>query len=99
MHKKTVVDFKELGHRLIFENPVKILATKLIDDVEAILKKVVYYQSQGYYVVGYVSYEAGKAFENNFSVKTFPLSGLIKLIILYSFIIELIRIFLSFTIG
>ncbi|MCY7171988.1 aminodeoxychorismate synthase component I [Streptococcus gallolyticus subsp. gallolyticus] len=75
MHKKTVVDFKELGHRLIFENPVKILATKLIDDVEAILKKVVYYQSQGYYVVGYVSYEAGKAFENNFSVKTFPLSG------------------------
>ncbi|MEE0949587.1 MAG: aminodeoxychorismate synthase component I, partial [Streptococcus equinus] len=75
MHKKTVVDFKELGQRLIFENPVKILATKLIDDVEAILKKVVYYQSQGYYVVGYVSYEAGKAFENNFSVKTFPLSG------------------------
>ncbi len=75
MHKKTVVDFKELGHRLIFENPVKILATKLIDDVEAILKKVVYYQSQGYYVVGYVSYEAGKAFENNFSVKTFSLSG------------------------
>lgn len=75
MHKKTVVDFKELGHRLIFENLVKILATKLIDDVEAILKKVVYYQSQGYYVVGYVSYEAGKAFENNFSVKTFPLSG------------------------
>ncbi|HHU65958.1 aminodeoxychorismate synthase component I [Streptococcus sp.] len=75
MHKKTVVDFKELGHRLIFENPVKILATKLIDDVETILKKVVYYQSQGYYVVGYVSYEAGKAFENNFSVKTFPLSG------------------------
>ncbi|EQC69404.1 Para-aminobenzoate synthase, aminase component, Aminodeoxychorismate lyase [Streptococcus sp. HSISB1] len=75
MHKKTVVDFKELGHRLIFENPVKILATKSIDDVEAILKKVVYYQSQGYYVVGYVSYEAGKAFENNFSVKTFPLSG------------------------
>lgn len=42
MHKKTVVDFKELGHRLIFENPVKILATKLIGDVEAILKKGVH---------------------------------------------------------
>ena len=42
MHKKTVVDFKELGHQLIFENPVRILATKLIGDVDAILKKVVH---------------------------------------------------------
>lgn len=42
MHKKTVVDFKELGHQLIFENPVRILETKLIGDVDAILKKVVH---------------------------------------------------------
>ena len=33
------------------------------------------YQKQGYYVIGYVSYEAAKAFDEKFLVKSFPLSA------------------------
>ncbi|WP_286783013.1 aminodeoxychorismate synthase component I [Streptococcus sp. UBA4344] len=75
MHKKTVVDFKELSQRLIFEKPLAELATKSVADVKKILKAVEDYQKQGYYVVGYLSYEAGKAFDEKFTLKSQPLSG------------------------
>ncbi|WP_204983804.1 aminodeoxychorismate synthase component I [Streptococcus equinus] len=75
MHKKTVVDFKELGQRLIFENPLTELSAKSVREVKDILQEVENYQKQGYYVIGYVSYEAAKAFDENFSVKSSPLSG------------------------
>lgn len=75
MHKKTVVDFKELGQRLIFENPLIELSAKSAKDVKLILQEVENYQMQGYYVIGYVSYEAAQAFDEKFSVKTRPLSG------------------------
>ena len=75
MHKKTVVDFKELGQRLIFENPLIELSAKSAKDVKPILQEVENYQMQGYYVIGYVSYEAAQAFDEKFSVKTRPLSG------------------------
>ncbi|MBJ7540858.1 aminodeoxychorismate synthase component I [Streptococcus sp. SL1232] len=75
MHKKTVVDFKELGQRLIFEKPLAELATKSVADVKKILQAVEDYQKQGYYVVGYLSYEAANAFDNKFSVKSEVLSG------------------------
>lgn len=70
-----VVDFKELGHRLIFENPIKILAAKTLATVKTVLEQVAFYQKQGYYVVGYVSYEAGAAFESHFELKKHTLSG------------------------
>ncbi|MCO4540050.1 anthranilate/para-aminobenzoate synthase [Streptococcus infantarius subsp. infantarius] len=75
MHKKTVVDFKELGQRLIFENPLIELSAKSVKDVKTILQEVENYQKQGYYVIGYVSYEAAKAFDEKFLVKSFPLSA------------------------
>ncbi|WP_205401600.1 aminodeoxychorismate synthase component I [Streptococcus lutetiensis] len=75
MHKKTVVDFKELGQRLIFENPLTELSAKSVREVKDILQEVENYQKQGYYVIGYVSYEAAKAFDEKFSVKSSPLSG------------------------
>lgn len=75
MHKKTVVDFKELGQRLIFENPLIELSAKSVKDVKTILQEVENYQKQGYYVIGYVSYEAAKAFDEKFPVKSSPLSA------------------------
>ena len=74
-HKKTVIDFKHLGERLIFENPLEELSTKSLNKVRSILNEVEDYQKQGYYVVGYVSYEAAKAFEEKFTVKQSSLSA------------------------
>ena len=75
MHKKTVVDFKELGQHLIFENPLTELSAKSVREVKDTLQEVENYQKQRYYVIGYVSYEAAKAFDEKFSVKSSPLSG------------------------
>ena len=55
MHKKTVVDFKELGQRLIFENPLTELSAKSVREVKDTLQEVENYQKQRYYVIGYVS--------------------------------------------
>ena len=73
MHKKTVIDFKELGVRQIFTDTIKELKTKDIKAVKHLLAEVEAYQNQGYYAVGYVSYEAAPAFETKFEVIDGPL--------------------------
>ena len=73
MHKKTVIDFKELGVRLIFTDAIKELKTKDIKEVKHLLAEVEAYQNKGYYAVGYVSYEAAPAFETKFQVIDGPL--------------------------
>lgn len=73
MHKKTVIDFKELGVRQIFTDTIKELKTKDIKEVKHLLAEVEAYQNQGYYAVGYVSYEAAPAFETKFEVIDGPL--------------------------
>ena len=73
MHKKTVIDFKELGVRQIFTDTIKELKTKDIKEVKHLLAEVEAYQNQGYYAVGYVSYEAAPAFETKFEVIDSPL--------------------------
>ena len=73
MHKKTVIDFKELGVRQIFTDAIKELKTKDIKEVKHLLAEVEAYQNQGYYAVGYVSYEAAPAFETKFEVIDDPL--------------------------
>ena len=73
MHKKTVIDFKELGVRQIFTDTIKELKTKDIKEVKHLLAEVEAYQNQGYYAVGYVSYEAAPAFETTFEVIDGPL--------------------------
>lgn len=75
MHKQTIIDFKELGLRHLFTNPIKELKTRNLDQVEALLREVEAYQKQGFYAVGYVSYEAAPAFEKKFAVHPAPLMG------------------------
>ena len=73
MHKKTVIDFKELGVRQIFTDAIKELKTKDIKEVNPLLDELEAYQNEGYYAVGYVSYEAAPAFETKFQVIAGPL--------------------------
>lgn len=73
MHKKTVIDFKELGVRQIFTDAIKELKTKNIKEVKHLLAEVEAYQNKGYYAVGYLSYEAAPAFETKFQVIDGPL--------------------------
>ena len=75
MHKQTIIDFKELGLRYLFTKPIKELKTKNLDQVEDLLREVEAYQEQGFYAVGYVSYEAAPAFEKKFSIHPAPLMG------------------------
>ena len=62
MHKQTIIDFKELGLRYLFTKPIKELKTRNLDQVEDLLREVEAYQEQGFYAVGYVSYEGCSCF-------------------------------------
>ena len=73
MHKKTIIDFKQLGQRLIFMNPIKELKTRRLDQVGELLTEIEGWQEKGYYAVGYVSYEAAPAFEETLQVHQAPL--------------------------
>ena len=73
MHRKTVIDFRALGERYIFTQPIKELKTRDLTEVTALLAQVESFQEQGYYVVGYVSYEAAPAFEEKLAVHKAPL--------------------------
>ena len=73
MHRKTVIDFRALGERYTFTQPIKELKTRNLAEVVDLLAQVESYQEQGYYVVGYVSYEAAPAFEEKLAVHKAPL--------------------------
>ena len=73
MHRKTVIDFRALGKRYTFTQPIKELKTRDLAEVADLLAQVESYQEQGYYVVGYVSYEAAPAFEEKLAVHKAPL--------------------------
>lgn len=75
MHRKTVIDFRALGERYTFTQPIKELKTRDLSEVADLLAQVESYQEQGYYVVGYVSYEAAPAFEEKLAVHNLPLLG------------------------
>ena len=75
MHRKTVIDFRALGERYTFTQPIKELKTRNLAEVVDLLAQVESYQEQGYYVVGYVSYEAAPAFEEKLAVHKLPLLG------------------------
>ena len=75
MHRKTVIDFRALGERYTFTQPIKELKTRDLTEVADLLAQVESYQEQGYYVVGYVSYEAAPAFEKKLAVHKLPLLG------------------------
>ena len=73
MHKKTVIDFKELGVRQIFTHAIEEIKTKDFKEVKSLIKKIETYQEKGYYAVGYVAYEASQAFEPKFQIFDGPL--------------------------
>ena len=75
MHRKTVIDFRALGERYTFTQPIKEIKTRDLAEVADLLAQVESYQEQGYYVVGYVSYEASPAFEEKLAVHKSPLLG------------------------
>ena len=75
MHRKTVIDFRALGERYIFTQPIKELKTRRLAEVADLLAQVENYQEQGFYVAGYVSYEAAPAFEEKLAVHKAPLLG------------------------
>ncbi|KXT74368.1 Para-aminobenzoate synthase, aminase component / Aminodeoxychorismate lyase [Streptococcus sp. DD10] len=68
-----MIDFKELGLRQIFTQPIKELKTREVTEVQSLLAEAERYQLAGYYVVGYVSYEAAPAFEEKLQVYSAPL--------------------------
>ena len=70
-----MIDFRALGERYTFTQPIKELKTRKVAEVAALLAQVESYQEQGYYVVGYVSYEAAPAFEEKLAVHPAPLLG------------------------
>ena len=70
-----MIDFRALGERYIFTQPIKELKTRDLAEVTNLLAQVESYQEQGYYVVGYVSYEAAPAFEEKLAVHKAPLLG------------------------
>ena len=49
MHRKTVIDFRALGERYTFTQPIKELKTRDLAEVTALLAQVESYQEQGYY--------------------------------------------------
>ncbi|MGT2934567.1 aminodeoxychorismate synthase component I [Streptococcus castoreus] len=63
MHRKTIIDFKELGQRYLFDHPLVELIAKEHNQVGTVIEQVEHYQELGYYVVGYLSYEAASFFD------------------------------------
>ncbi|QRO06719.1 aminodeoxychorismate synthase, component I [Streptococcus oralis] len=62
-----------MGERYTFTQPIRELKTRDLSEVANLLAQVESYQVQGYYVVGYVSYEAAPAFEEKLAVHKAPL--------------------------
>ena len=70
-----MIDFRVLGERYTFTQPIKELKTRDLAEVADLLAQVESYQEQGYYVVGYISYEAAPTFEEKLAVQKAPLLG------------------------
>ncbi|SDG06740.1 aminodeoxychorismate synthase, subunit I /aminodeoxychorismate lyase apoprotein [Fontibacillus panacisegetis] len=65
------LDFKnEYNERLkrAFTNPVEIVSVKGLQDVRPALRRIQEAVKQGYFAVGYVSYEAAPAFDRSYKV-------------------------------
>jgi para-aminobenzoate synthetase/4-amino-4-deoxychorismate lyase len=55
---------------LVFQDPVNILQTRKLDEVGTIFERVDQALADGYYVAGYVSYEAAPAFDPAYAVNS-----------------------------
>jgi para-aminobenzoate synthetase / 4-amino-4-deoxychorismate lyase len=68
-------DFREMNQ--VFENPIKILTTNKLSEVKSIFDQVEDALNKGYYVAGYVSYEAAPAFDHAYQVHSNPTMPLV----------------------
>ncbi|AQP53169.1 aminodeoxychorismate synthase, component I [Vagococcus penaei] len=61
-----------------FKEPIAVLSAKTLNDVSTLFNQLTDYQEQGYYIAGFVSYEAASAFNPNLkthqSLSDFPLA-------------------------
>ncbi|MEK4300203.1 aminodeoxychorismate synthase component I [Oceanobacillus sp. FSL W8-0428] len=65
---KMIFDFsfeEEAGVRRIFENPAEILIANTHAEVGQVFEQMEIYQQRGFYLAGYISYEAAAAFDKN----------------------------------
>ncbi|WP_244857130.1 aminodeoxychorismate synthase component I [Oceanobacillus sp. J11TS1] len=65
---KMIFDFSfegESGVRRIFEKPMEVLIAYTLTEVVNVFKQMEVFQQKGYYLAGYVSYEAAPAFDNH----------------------------------
>lgn len=62
MHGTSIVDFR-VGGRRVFQRPLKIITTHVLDEVVSALAEAETYAKNDNYVVGFVSYEAAPAFD------------------------------------
>ncbi|RCW67004.1 aminodeoxychorismate synthase component I [Saliterribacillus persicus] len=63
-------------HHLSFSDPIEILQTSNVNEIEGIFLKIEQALEKGYYVAGFVSYEAAPAFDASYNVgeaSNFPL--------------------------
>lgn len=68
------IDFNDKS--LIFTQPIKIICATSTHELWKCLKDVEHAQKNGYYVAGFISYEASQAFQKNINIKQpnhFPL--------------------------
>ncbi|WP_371933408.1 chorismate-binding protein [Halobacillus litoralis] len=56
----------------VFQQPVEVLTTDDVSEVKSVFKRVEERLDEGYYVAGYVSYEAAPAFDQAFRVHPHP---------------------------
>ncbi|WP_082232482.1 aminodeoxychorismate synthase component I [Halobacillus massiliensis] len=65
-------NFKGDKERIEFAEPVCVIIARSINEVETSFKKAEKYLQEGYYVAGYVSYEAAPAFDEAYKVHESP---------------------------
>jgi para-aminobenzoate synthetase/4-amino-4-deoxychorismate lyase len=101
MKNKTIQDLEKLDHfllldsfgheksnpnsQILFSNPIDILSTKDFEDLPVIFNKIKQYSINQYYVVGYLSYEAGREFRKKKQTKGTSTTELCKFGVYKSF--------------
>jgi len=101
MKNKTIQDLEKLDHfllldsfgneksnpnsQILFLNPIDILSTKDYKELPIIFNKIKQYSDKQYYVVGYLSYEAGREFRKKKHTKLLSTTELCKFGVYKSF--------------
>jgi para-aminobenzoate synthetase/4-amino-4-deoxychorismate lyase len=101
MKNKTIQDLEKLDHfllldsfgneksnpnsQILFLNPIDILSTKDFEELPVIFNKIKQYSSNQYYVVGFLSYEAGREFRKKKQAKGTSITELCKFGVYKSF--------------